>query len=194
MPSPACAGVRSAAAGLGAVLLTRGSEVRLLRGTALEMQLDRERVETITTAGLIHDLGKIAVPVEILNKPTRLTEMEFNLIKAHSREGHDILKNVEFPGPVARIVLEHHEKLDGSGYPQGLREKDILLESKILTVADVVEAMASHRPYRPALGIDRALSEVESKRGVLFDTAVVDICLMLFKEERFSWMELMAVS
>lgn len=167
---------------------------QLARAIAQEMQLDRERVETITTAGLIHDLGKIAVPVEILNKPTRLTEMEFNLIKAHSREGHDILKNVEFPGPVARIVLEHHEKLDGSGYPQGLREKDILLESKILTVADVVEAMASHRPYRPALGIDQALSEVESKRGVLFDTAVVDICLMLFKEERFSWMERMAVS
>jgi PAS domain S-box-containing protein/putative nucleotidyltransferase with HDIG domain len=161
----------------------------LSQAIAREMELDEDRLETISTASLIHDLGKIVVPVEILNKPTALTETEFNLIKAHSREGYEILKGVEFSGPVARIVLEHHEKLDGSGYPQGLRGEEMLLESRIVAVADVVEAMASHRPYRPALGIDKALGEVEGKKGVIFDKSVVDVCLSLFRKKGFTWEE-----
>jgi len=169
---------------------TSGHQIRvarLARAIAAEMRLDRDRIETIHIAALIHDLGKIAVPVEILNKPTTLSETEFNLIKSHSREGYEIIKSVDFPGPVARVVLEHHEKLDGSGYPQGLKGEEMLLESRVLAVADVVEAMASHRPYRPALGIDAALRELESKRGILFDPGIVDVCLKLFKEKRFAW-------
>jgi len=137
-------------------------------------------------AGLIHDLGKIAVPAEILSKPGRITEAEFNMIKCHPQTGYDILKDMKFPWPLAQIVLEHHERMDGSGYPQGLSGEDTLLEARILAVADVVEAMASHRPYRPALGIDRALDEIQQNRGTLYDTVVVDACLKLFKEKEFN--------
>jgi HD-GYP domain-containing protein (c-di-GMP phosphodiesterase class II) len=134
---------------------------------------------------MIHDIGKIAVPAEILSKPTRLTEIEFGLIKLHPQSGYDILKDIDFPSPIARMVLEHHERLDGSGYPNGLTGKDLLVESRILAVADVVESMASHRPYRPARGIDLALDEIRNNRGIIYDADVVDACLSLFRDKGF---------
>jgi HD-GYP domain-containing protein (c-di-GMP phosphodiesterase class II) len=137
--------------------------------------------------GFLHDLGKIAVPGEILSKPSRLSEYEFNLIKVHPQAGYDILKTIDFPWPVALAVLQHHERLDGSGYPHGLSGHDIIREAKILAVADVVEAIASHRPYRPALGIDQAMAEISRYQGVLYDPAVVQTCLRLFSENRFSF-------
>jgi HD-GYP domain-containing protein (c-di-GMP phosphodiesterase class II) len=136
-------------------------------------------------AAAIHDLGKISVPAEILSKPTKLTAIEFSLIKTHSQSGYDILKDIDFPWPVARTVLEHHERMNGSGYPNGLTGDNMLLESRILAVADVVESMASYRPYRPALGIDAALNEIEKNRGTLYDNAVVDACLRLIREKGF---------
>ena len=138
-------------------------------------------------AGTLHDIGKMYVPGEILTKPGRLTEIEFNMIKTHPKAGYDILKTIEFPWPIALIVLQHHERIDGSGYPSGLPAKDILLEARILGVADVVEAMASHRPYRPALGMDKALAEISQKRGSLYDPEVVDACLKLLVEKRFKF-------
>jgi len=134
-------------------------------------------------AGIIHDLGKISVPAEILSKPGQISEMEFNLIKIHPRAGHDILKKIEFSWPIAQIVLQHHERMDGTGYPDGLAGEDILLEARILAVADAVEAMASHRPYRPAIGIAFALEEIAKHKGLLFDPDVVDACLNLFIEK-----------
>ncbi len=148
---------------------------------ATEMKLSRDMIEGIRTAGIVHDLGKISVPAEILNKPGRLKEIEFNLIKSHPNVAYDILKTIDFPWPIALIVLQHHERLDGSGYPAGLHAKDIMMEAKVLCVADVVEAMASHRPYRPALGIEHALEEIIKNRGLLYDSEVVDNCLRLFR-------------
>jgi putative nucleotidyltransferase with HDIG domain len=127
---------------------------------AEKMGMPKDQIEGIRMAGMIHDLGKISVPAEILSKPTRLTDIEFALIKTHSQVGYDILQEVDFPWPIAQMVLQHHERMDGSGYPQGLSGEDILLEARILCVADVVEAMASLRPYRPALGIEKALEEI----------------------------------
>ncbi|NLY88424.1 MAG: substrate-binding domain-containing protein [Firmicutes bacterium] len=152
----------------------------LAREIAKEMGLSREEIEAVRMAGIVHDLGKIYVPAEILNKPGRLHELEFNLIKTHPQMGYDILRVVDFPWPLADIVLQHHERLDGSGYPLGRKEKDILPAAKILAVADVVEAMASHRPYRPALSIEEALAEIKKNRGILYDPAAVDACLRLF--------------
>jgi HD-GYP domain-containing protein (c-di-GMP phosphodiesterase class II) len=137
--------------------------------------------------GVIHDLGKISIPAEILSKPGRITEIEFDLIKTHPQVGYDILKTNEFPWPIAQMVLQHHERMNGSGYPAGLSGEGILLESRILGVADVVEAMASHRPYRPALGIDKALKEIARNKGSLYDREVVEACLKLFKEKRFEF-------
>ena len=137
-------------------------------------------------ASQIHDLGKIAVPAEILSKPGRLTEPEFSLIKTHPRAAHDILKDIEFPWPIADIVFQHHERLDGSGYPQGLSGGEILLEARILAVADVVEAMSSHRPYRPALSPEKAREEIAKGHGVIYDPAVVDACLRLMDEKRLN--------
>jgi HD-GYP domain-containing protein (c-di-GMP phosphodiesterase class II) len=137
-------------------------------------------------AGLIHDIGKINVPAEILNKSGRISDTEFNIIKIHPQAGHDLLKEIEFPWPVAQIVLQHHERLDGSGYPQGLRGEEIMLEARILAVADVVEAMASHRPYRSALGIEVALEEIKKNRGIYYDPDVVDVCARLFTEKGFT--------
>ena len=154
---------------------------------AREMGLNKEVIEEIRVAGTLHDIGKIHIPSEILSKPGRLTEIEFNMIKTHSEAGYNILKMIEFPWPVAPVVLQHHERTDGSGYPSGLSIKDILPEARILAVADVVEAMSSHRPYRPALGIDKALEEVSQNRGILYDPGVVDACLKLFAEERFEF-------
>jgi len=159
----------------------------LARAIAHEMGLADERVEAIEIAGIIHDLGKLYVPAEILSKPTRLTDLEYSMIKMHAQAGYTILSKIDFPWPIARIVHEHHEHVNGSGYPQGLAGKDILLEAKILCVADVVEAMSSHRPYRPALGIGAALEEIAQKRGLLYDREVVDACLRIFREKHFKF-------
>ncbi len=159
------------------------------RAIAVEMQLTDEQIEGIHMAGMVHDLGKISVPSEILSKPTMLTDLESRLIKTHSQAGYDILKDIEFPWPIARIVLEHHERMDGSGYPNGLKGAQLLPESRILSVADVVEAMASHRPYRPGLGIEAALDEIEANRGILYDPLVVDACLKLFREKGYRFPE-----
>lgn len=169
---------------------TAGHERRvgeLAVAIAREMGLPDEKIHGIQLAATVHDLGKIQIPAEILAKPGRITEIEFMLIKTHPQAGYDILKDVEFPWPIADIVWQHHEKLDGSGYPQGLKNGQILLESRIMTVADVVEAMASHRPYRPALGIEVALQEIERGCGSAYDPAVADACLKLFREKGFGW-------
>ena len=150
-----------------------------------EMELSGDQVEGLRMASMIHDIGKISVPAEILSKPGPITETEFDLIKAHAQTGYDILKTMEFPWPIERIILQHHERMDGSGYPLCLRSEDILLEARILGVADVVEAMASHRPYRPALGIDKALGEISENKGILYDPEVVGACLKLFEERGF---------
>jgi PAS domain S-box-containing protein/putative nucleotidyltransferase with HDIG domain len=155
----------------------------LARSIATEMGLLNDQIDGIRMAGLIHDLGKIAVPAEILSKPYHLTPIEFEMIKTHTRVGYDILKSIEFPFPIAKIVLQHHEKIDGSGYPQGLTHDNTLLEARILTVADVVEAIASHRPYRPALGIEKALQEITQKRGTHYDPEVVDACLKVLADK-----------
>jgi HD-GYP domain-containing protein (c-di-GMP phosphodiesterase class II) len=136
---------------------------------------------------VVHDVGKVRVPAEILSKPGKLTELEFSLIKQHSQAGYDILKEVDFPWPIAQFVLQHHERKDGSGYPQGLKGDDILLEARIISVADVIEAMASHRPYRPGLGIEIALVEISGKRDILYDPAIVDAALRLFREKNFTF-------
>jgi len=158
----------------------------LATAIAQEMGVPKDVIEGIRVAGLIHDIGKISVPAEILSKPTKLTDMEFSIIKVHPEAGYNILRNIDFPWPVADIVLQHHERLDGSGYPQGLKNRQILLEAKILTVADVVEAMASHRPYRAGLGIDFALDEIGKNRDVLYEARIVNACGRLLKEKGFS--------
>jgi PAS domain S-box-containing protein/putative nucleotidyltransferase with HDIG domain len=157
----------------------------LSRAIAQEMGLPEDRVEGIYIGALMHDIGKISVPAEILAKPRRLDDAELNLVQAHTMVGYEILKKVEFPWPVAEMALQHHERLDGSGYPQGLKGDEITLEARILGVADVVEAMASHRPYRPARGVDEALEEISQNRGILYDPEVVDACLKLFTEKGF---------
>lgn len=156
-------------------------------GTAIArgMGLTQEQIEAIRVSGQIHDLGKISIPAEILSSPRRLSDDELSLVKTHPRIGYNILKPVEFPWPVAKIVLQHHERLDGSGYPRGLKAEAILIEAKILAVADVVEAMSSHRPYRPALGIDRALEEIKQNRGRLYDPDAVEACLKIFSQRKF---------
>ena len=152
---------------------------------ATEIGLSKHKTEGVRIAGLIHDIGKMAVPAEILSKPGKITENEFGIIKSHSEVGYEILRKIDFPWPIAQIVYQHHERMDGSGYPQGLSGKDILFEARIMAVSDVVEAMASHRPYRPALGIDIALEEIEKNKDGIYDSEVVDACLRLFKEEKF---------
>jgi putative nucleotidyltransferase with HDIG domain len=154
---------------------------------AREMALAEDQIDGIRVAGLLHDLGKMSVPAEILNKPGRLLEMEMELIKSHPEIAHGILKEIEFPWPVAEIVLQHHERLDGSGNPAGLPGKAILIEAQILAVADVVEAMSSHRPYRPALGIDVALEEITTKRGSHFAPEAVDACVKTIVEGGFEF-------
>jgi PAS domain S-box-containing protein len=161
----------------------------LATSIAQEMELPAEQIEGIRIAGVVHDIGKMNVPSEILSKPGRLNESEFDIIRMHPQASYDILKIVEFPWPIAQIVLQHHERMDGSGYPGHLSGKDIILEARVLAVADVVEAMASHRPYRPALGIDKAVEEISQKMGVLYDSEVVNACLKLFNEKRFKFDE-----
>lgn len=152
---------------------------------AKELHLTEEQIEGIQLAGVVHDVGKIQIPAEILSKPGRLTPLEFELIKQHAQSGYEILKSIDFPWPIARIVLQHHERLNGSGYPQALKGDEILLEAKIIAVADVVESMTSHRPYRPGLGIDAALQEIALNKGKLYEPAAVDACIRLFRERGY---------
>jgi putative nucleotidyltransferase with HDIG domain len=154
---------------------------------AKEMGLAKGRRERLRLAAMVHDVGKVNIPTEILIKPDRLSEPEFNIIEAHPQIGHDILQRIDFSRPIAKIVLQHHELLDGSGYPQKLTGNNILLEARILAVADAVEAMTSQRPYRPAHGLEGALKEVSNKRGILYDPHVVDACLRVFRERAFSF-------
>ena len=155
----------------------------LATAIAKELNLSPDKIEGIRIASLIHDIGKIGLPAEILSKPTKLTDIEFSLIKGHSQIGYDILKSIDFSYPVANIVLQHHEKINGLGYPNNLKGDEILLEARILGVADVVEAMSSHRPYRPALGTDKALEEISKNKAILYDSKVVDACLKIFKKK-----------
>ncbi len=154
---------------------------------AREMGISNERIEGLQVMGTIHDIGKVAVPAEILSKPGRLSSYEFGIIKAHPEVAYNIVKGLKFPWPVAQAVFQHHERLNGTGYPQGISGDDIVFEAKILGVADVVEAMASHRPYRPALGISKALEEISQNRGVLYDAGVVDACMRLVAEKGFKF-------
>jgi len=159
----------------------------LATSIAKEMGLDNDKIECIKIAALIHDIGKINLPTSILTRPGRLSEIEYDMIKTHAQLGHDMISRVEFPWPIADIMLQHHERIDGSGYPGGVRGKHIVLEAKILAVADVVEAMASHRPYRPSLGINKALEEINRGRGKLYDPKVVDACTKLIKNKKFNF-------
>jgi HD-GYP domain-containing protein (c-di-GMP phosphodiesterase class II) len=149
------------------------------------MGLPQDKIDGLRMAGSMHDIGKLSVPAEILSKLTKLTDNEFSLIKEHSRSGYEMLKNVESPWPLAQIVYQHHERMDGSGYPRNLKGDEILLEARIMAVADIVEAMASYRPYRAALGIEAALEEIEKNKGVFYDDAVADACLRLFREKGY---------
>jgi PAS domain S-box-containing protein/putative nucleotidyltransferase with HDIG domain len=160
---------------------------RLSCAMAREIGLPENQVEGLRVAGDIHDIGKIYVPAEILSKPGQITAIEYGIIKTHPQVGFDILKTIKFPWPVAAIVLQHHERLDGSGYPLGLTGKAILKEARILSVADIVEAMSSHRPYRPAQGIDKALGEIVQNKGTFYDTEAVEACVKLFQEGRFKF-------
>jgi putative nucleotidyltransferase with HDIG domain len=154
---------------------------------AREMGLAQDQIEGIRVMGYLHDIGKIAVPAEILSRPGKINEFEFNLIKQHPLSGFDILKQIVFPWPVAQAVFQHHERLDGSGYPSGVTNGKIILEAKVLAVADVVEAMASHRPYRPAVGIKQALDEIAQNKGTLYDPEVVEACVRLFSEQDYEF-------
>ncbi|HPR15331.1 MAG TPA: PAS domain S-box protein [Smithella sp.] len=167
---------------------TAGHQLRvtdIARAIAAEMRLSQDKIDGLRMAGVIHDIGKLSVPAEILAKPTRLTKLEYSLIQEHSRSGYEILKNVESSWPLAEIVYQHHERMDGSGYPRNLKGNDILIEARILAVADVVESMASHRPYRASLGIEAALEEIEKNKGILYDEHVADVCLILFRHKGF---------
>lgn len=157
----------------------------LARSIATEMGLKKDQIEGLRMAATIHDLGKLFIPAEILNKPGQLTKIEFDLIKSHPAYAYDILKNVDFPWPIAEIIFQHHERLDGSGYPRGLAGGNILPEARIICVADVVDAMASHRPYRPSLGIDQALGEILKNKGKLYEPEAVDACVRLFREKNY---------
>jgi putative nucleotidyltransferase with HDIG domain len=158
----------------------------LATAIAKEMGFSKDQIEGISVAGNLHDIGKINVPSEILNKPGKLSDIEFALIKTHPQAGYEIVKDIEFPWPVGEVILQHHERMNGSGYPRGLAGEDILMEARIMGVADVVEAMASHRPYRPALGIDKALGEIAQNRTILYDPYASDTCLKLFREKGFN--------
>lgn len=152
---------------------------------AAEIGLPEDKIEGIRMAGIVHDIGKLSIPAEILTKPSKLSEIELKMIREHCRNGYEMLKNLESPWPLSEIVFQHHERINGTGYPRKLKGKDILLEARILSVADVVEAMASHRPYRASLGIEAALEEIEKNRGIFYDTVATDACLKLFKEKQY---------
>lgn len=150
---------------------------------AREMNLPEEQISFIHIAATLHDIGKISVPSEILTKPSMLSTLEKEIIKTHCKVANDVLKNIEFPYPVAEIIYQHHERMDGSGYPRGLKGDEIAIEARIIGVADVIDAMASYRPYRPALGVDAAIEEIIKYRGVTYDPVVVDACLKVYKKD-----------
>jgi len=160
---------------------------KLATAIAREMKLLQDKIEGTKIASLVHDIGKVNLPTEIISKPGKLIEVEFNLVKNYPKVGFDILKKVDFPWPIAEIVLQHQEKIDGSGYPRGLKGDEICIEAKILGVANVVEAMSSYKSYRPALSIDEALIEISNNKNILFDQEVVDTCIKLFKEKGFKF-------
>ena len=169
---------------------TSGHQMRvaaLTRAIAGTIGLADDQAEGAYMAASLHDIGKIALPAEILSKPIRLTEIEISLIQAHAQTGYDILKGIEFPWPIADIIIQHHERMDGSGYPQGLASDSILIEARIIGVADVVETMSSHRPYRPSMGIEKALAEITQNSGTLYDPEVVTACLNIFSERNFKF-------
>ncbi len=169
---------------------TAGHQLRVARLAsciAQEMGLDRQRIDGLRMGASMHDIGKIYLPAEILVKPSQLSDIEFELVKTHSQVGYDILKDIPSPWPMADIAQKHHEHIDGTGYPQGLKGNKICLEARIVAVADVVETMSAHRPYRPALGIDAGLKEIETHRGQWFEPDAVDACLKLFREKEFSF-------
>jgi PAS domain S-box-containing protein len=155
---------------------------RLSVAIGQQMGMDKDTIEGLRVSGLLHDVGKISVPAEILTKPTRLTDLEFGMVKLHSRTGYEILKNINFPWPVATVTLQHHERLDGSGYPDGLKGEQIIKESRILSVVDVVDAITNHRPYRPARGLGAAIDEIKKGRRVIYDHEVVDACLEVIEK------------
>ncbi len=160
---------------------------RLTTAIAKEMNLSKEKIEGIRISSMVHDIGKIDVPAEILSKPGKITNIEYGLIRKHVITGYEILKDIDYPWPIAEIIYQHHERINGSGYPRGLKDKQISIEAKIIALADVIEAMSSHRPYRPALGIDTALEEISKNKGILYDPKVVDTCLVLFREKGFKF-------
>jgi HD-GYP domain-containing protein (c-di-GMP phosphodiesterase class II) len=160
---------------------------KLARAIGREMKLSQDKIEGTKIASLVHDIGKVNLPTEIISKPSKLVEVEFNLVKNYPKVGYDILRKVDFPWPIAEIVLQHQEKIDGSGYPGGLKGDEICIEAKILGVANVVEAMSSYKSYRPALSIDEALAEISNNKTTLFDPEVVDTCIKLFKEKDFKF-------
>ena len=169
---------------------TAGHQQRVARlavAIARELHLPEQQIQGLYLAGIVHDVGKIDIPAEILSKPGKLSKLQYQLIQMHAEAGYDIVKGVDFPWPIAEMVRQHHERLDGSGYPHGLTAEAILPEAKILAVADVVEAMMSHRPYRASLGIEAALAEIENGKGRLYDPAAVEACTALFRESRFSF-------
>jgi HD-GYP domain-containing protein (c-di-GMP phosphodiesterase class II) len=169
---------------------TSGHQQRVAKlavAIATKLSLPANEIHGLYLAGIVHDVGKINIPAEILNKPGKLSKPEFQLIQGHVQAGYDIIKGVDFPWPIAEMIRQHHERLDGSGYPQGLKADEILKEAKILAVADVVEAMMSHRPYRPALGLDAALSEIEKNKSRLYDPKVVDACHQVFLNKLFDF-------
>jgi len=153
---------------------------------AKELGLAQETIEAVELAAMVHDIGKIQIPSEILTKPTKLSDLEYGIIKNHPQAGYEILSDIKFSYPIAKIILQHHERLDGSGYPNRIKGDEILLEAKIISVADVVEAMASHRPYRASLGVDLALEEIRKNKGTWYETSIVEACIKLFREQNYS--------
>ncbi len=169
---------------------TAGHQVRVAKLATMiarEMNLSQDQVDGVNMAAEIHDIGKISVPAEILSKPSKLSDIEFQLIKIHPEAGYNIVKDIDFPWPIATMILQHHERTNGSGCPKGLKGEEILLETRVLSVADVVEAIASHRPYRPAYGIDIAIDEISQKKGILYDPETVDACLRLINDKGFKF-------
>jgi putative two-component system response regulator len=158
----------------------------LATAIAKELRMTEDQILGLKLASVVHDIGKIRVPAEILSKPGRLDQVEFDLIKRRPVTGYEILKSINFPWPIADVVLQHHERLDGSGYPSGLKAEEILHDAKIVAVADVVEAMVSHRPYRAGLGVDAAMEEIIRNRGLIYDSVVVDVCVKLFREQGYT--------
>jgi putative nucleotidyltransferase with HDIG domain len=161
---------------------------RLAAAIAREMRRSENETQEVYLAGLVHDIGKIGIPIEILSRPTRLSEIELELVKTHSQVGHDILRSIDVPAPISTIVLQHHERLDGSGYPQGLGERQITMGAKILTVADVVDAMTAHRPYRAALSVADAIAELRSHKGRRYDPMAADVCIALLERDRAAFL------